>query len=153
MTGIVDVGIIAIAHFENPAREKAFKFLSKVLRGEKKCLIPLTTFLGAYHVMTEYLGVVQTQAERALRKTVETRSPSFYENIGHENVLDALSSACDYNVESWDGYLISLAKQHEAPLIYTIDEKMDSETEEIEAVNPIPRDVFSEYQEWLQKRP
>lgn len=152
MTGIVDVGIIAIAHFKNPAREKAFKFLSKVLRGEKKCLVPLTTFLGAYHVMTEYLGVIRTQAERALRKTVETRSPSFYESVGHENVLDALSSACDYNIESWDGYIISLAREYEASLIYTIDEKMDPETEEIEAVNPIPADVFSEYQEWLQKR-
>ncbi|KXA90872.1 hypothetical protein AKJ57_03425 [candidate division MSBL1 archaeon SCGC-AAA259A05] len=152
MTGILDVGIIAIAHFENPAQGEAFGFLSRILREGERCLIPLTTFLGAYHVMTEYLGVRRTQAERALRKTLETRSRNFYGDVAREYVLDALSCASDYKIESWDGYLISLAQKFEAPVIYTVDEEIDSEIETVEAVNPIRPEVYSEYKEWLRER-
>lgn len=141
-----------MAHFVNPAQGEAFGFLSGVLRGKQKCLVPLTTFLGAYHVMTEYLAVSRTQCERALRKTIETRSPSFYGDVTRENILDALSSASDYNVESWDGYLISLAKEFEAPIIYTMDEEIGSKTREVEAVNPIPQEAYSKYQKWLNER-
>lgn len=152
MMGILDVGIIAIAHFENPAQGEALGFFSRILREGKRCFIPLATFLGAYHVMTEYLGVRRTQAERALRKTLETRSPNFYGDIAREYVLDALSSASDYKIESWDGYLISLAKKFEAPLIYTVDEKIDCEIEAVEAVNPIQPEVYSEYKEGLKEK-
>lgn len=150
--GVLDVGILAIAHFKNPARKEAFNFLSEVLRGERKCIIPLTTFFGAYHILTEYLGVDETECERSLRKTVWTKSSSFYEDVTPDQVLDALSFASGYNIESWDGYLVSLAKEFGAPIIYTTDRELSERVSGIEGTNPIPQDVFSEYKRWLEER-
>jgi hypothetical protein len=48
---------VVIAHFENPAREEAFNFLREALTWRRRILIPVSTIIGAYHVMTEYLGV------------------------------------------------------------------------------------------------
>lgn len=152
VSGILDVGIVAIAHFRNPAREEAFEFLSESLRGERNCIIPTTTFLGAYHILTEYLGADRTDSERSLRKTVETRSPNFHEDVSADDVLDALSFASGYRVESWDGYLVSIARNFRAPIIYTTDRKLGERVRGIEAVNPIPSDVFSEYNSWLEER-
>ena len=50
--GVVDVGLIVISHFENPAKGVALEFLSDVLKWRKKCIIPVSTILGAYHVLT-----------------------------------------------------------------------------------------------------
>ena len=55
--GVVDVGLIVIAHFENPAGTYARDFLRDVLGLRKKCIVPLTTYFGAYVIMTKYLKI------------------------------------------------------------------------------------------------
>ncbi len=54
---ILDVGPIVVSHHTNPVQEKMVDFLSKIFTDEIKILIPLTTFLGAYHILTRYLKV------------------------------------------------------------------------------------------------
>ncbi len=98
--GIVDVGIIVISHFENPAKDSALDFLSDVLKWKRKCLIPTSTILGAYHILTQYLKVDKTSAYQALSKTLKTYSPAFYEDLNIDLTLDSLTNALGYNVES-----------------------------------------------------
>lgn len=150
--GVIDTGIVVIAHFRNPARKAAFDFLSGVLRWERRCLIPTSTFLGAYHIMTEYLGVDRVRGERTLKETLQTRSPAFYEDVTIDQVLDALMYAGGYHVESWDGYIVSLARNFGAPIIYTTDRELAQKVEGIEGINPIPRDTFTKYNKWLKKK-
>lgn len=150
--GVVDTGIVVIAHFQNPARKAAFEFLSRVLRWKKRCLIPTSTIVGAYHIMTEYIGVETVSAYRALVKTLETRSPAFHEDITIEATQDSLTYAQGYSIESWDGYLVSLAKAHNAPIIYSVDQELKRKVKEVEVVNPLTREDFTEYNKWLEKR-
>ncbi len=149
--GIVDVGIIVISHFENPAKDSALDFLSDVLKWKRKCLIPTSTILGAYHILTQYLKVDKTSAYQALSKTLKTYSPAFYEDLNVELVLDSLTNALGYNVESWDGYIISLAKKFRAT-IYTIDMKLARKLKEIPVINPIPPNTFKKYNQWLKSK-
>jgi len=148
---VVDVGVVVISHFENPAKEPALEFLSDVLKWRRKCIIPTSTILGAYHILTRYLKVEKTSAYEVLTKTLRTRSPAFYEDIDIEVVLDSLTNALGYNVESWDGYIVALAKKFKAT-IYTIDLKLIERIKDVPAVNPIPEDVFEEYNRWLRTR-
>ena len=150
--GIIDVGIVVIAHFENPARDNAFNFLKSILLWKKKCLIPTSAFIGAYHVMTRYLGVDRLSACKALIKTLETRSPAFYEDISLDMAIDALENALSYKIESWDGYIVSLAKNYGAPIIYSIDGELARRVKEIEVINPIPHERFLEYNRWLKEK-
>jgi len=55
--GVLDVGLIVIAHFENPARTYASDFLKEVLEVKRRCIIPLSTYLGAYIIMARYLRI------------------------------------------------------------------------------------------------
>ena len=150
--GVMDTGPVAIAHFENPARRAASHFLGRVLRWQVRCLIPTSAFLGAYHVLTEYLGVDRVAAYKALAKTLDTRSPAIYQDITIDLALDALTYASGYQVESWDGYIISLAKTFGASIIYTVDRELAKKVKEVEAINPIPPDLFAEYNHWLRRR-
>ena len=44
---LVDVGIIVLAHFRNPARKYAAQLLLDALTLKKHILIPVSTYLGA----------------------------------------------------------------------------------------------------------
>ncbi|NQE52181.1 hypothetical protein C5S29_01210 [ANME-1 cluster archaeon GoMg3.2] len=147
--GIIDVGIIVIAHFENPARIHAFNFLKPILLWKRKCLIPTSATMGAYHIMTEYLGVDRLSACKALTKTLETKSPAFYEDISVDMVTDALEYALAYKIESWDGYIVSLAKNHGAVIIYSIDGELAKRVKDVEVINPIPGDVMRKYHDFV----
>jgi predicted nucleic acid-binding protein len=149
--GVVDVGLIVISHFENPAKKHALEFLKDVLLWRKRCLIPVTVFLGAYHILTNYLRVERVSAYEALKKTLEVRSPAFYVDLNADVAVESLTNAMGYRIESWDGYIVAIAKVHSAPIIYTVDKKMKKRVKDLHVINPIPEDVFREYNEWLEK--
>jgi len=149
--GIVDVGLVVIAHFENPAKTYAVEFLKKVLSREIKAIIPITCFIGAYHIMTNYLRVPRLSAKKALVHTLMTRSPALYEDISIDDAIDAIDIAATYNIESWDGYLVALARNLGTKIIFSIDKKL-SRVEEIIVINPIPKDIMKKYHEWLSEK-
>ncbi|ADC66521.1 hypothetical protein Ferp_2409 [Ferroglobus placidus DSM 10642] len=149
--GVIDVGLIVISHFENPAKDVALEFLSDVLKWKKKCVIPMSAILDAYHILTRYLKVEKVSAYEALTRTLKTRSPAFYEDISVDTALDSLTNALGYSVESWDGYIVALAKMFKAT-IYTVDLKLMRKVRDVPVMNPIPEKIFEEYNRWLRER-
>ena len=55
--GIIDVGPIIVAHCDNSAKFSMIKFLGKVLEGEISAIIPVSSYLGAFHFLTRYLRI------------------------------------------------------------------------------------------------
>ena len=149
--GVVDVGIIVISHCENPAKEVALDFLEVVLTGEKKCVIPVTAFIGAYHILTRYLRVRREEAAKELIKTLSLETEAFYPYVFKELAIEAIATASDFNVEGWDGYLVSLARTLETNSIFTIDQRL-SRVSNINVIIPIPEDTLREYHEWVAQR-
>jgi len=73
--------------------------------------------------MTKYLKVKRELAGQELLKTLELRHRSFIPDIIVDHAIMAIKNATKFNVEGWDGYLISLADALNASIIYTIDQK------------------------------
>ena len=115
--GIIDVGIIVIAHFSNPLQQKMVQFLRDIIQGKKNIVIPLTTFIGAYHILTRYLGISRYQAKSALISTLNLESSLFYPRIDTVITINTLDMSSVYNIESWDGYLFALANLFQTNLI------------------------------------
>jgi predicted nucleic acid-binding protein len=146
--GVLDVSILVPACFENPLKEHSVDFISQVLTREKPVALPVSAILGAYHITTRYLGVPKIAAKRVLEGILRTESPSLYPSISPKTALDALDYALAYNVESWDGYLISLTRNLGSTIIYTLDEEL-SKVREITVVNPFPGDAVKQYHSYL----
>ena len=117
ISGVVDVGIIVIGHFDNPAKVDALKFLRRVLKQEIQAIIPVTAFIGAYHIMVNYLGIPRKSAKDVLIETLRTKSPALYKDVDIEDAIEALDLASIYNVDSWDGYLVALARKYGCNII------------------------------------
>jgi len=71
---IADVGPIALAIVKNPAQEDAPDWLSSVLRGEIKCVIPLTTIMGAFIVAVHHVGARPKDAAHRLELLVGSKN-------------------------------------------------------------------------------
>jgi predicted nucleic acid-binding protein len=148
--GIIDTGIIVIAHFENPIREDMLIFLRDILKSSRKILIPLTTFVGAYHILTQYLKVDRYNAKKNLTATLALRYDWFFEDISKNTVVNAIDYASVNNIESWDAYLIALAMQFNTRNIYSIDMKL-RKLPGFSIINPISEPKFRVYQEFIKK--
>lgn len=149
---LADVGIIVLAHFRNPARKYAAQLLLDALTLKKRILIPVSTYLGAYIVMTRYLKLRSSNVAKALLKTLSLESPAFYGNLSKAVAEKAIASASDLGISSWDCYLIELAKELGINKIYTIDEELTKKVKDVKIENPIPRNVMKEYHQYIQEK-
>jgi predicted nucleic acid-binding protein len=148
----VDVGIIVIAHFKNPARVYAAQLLLDALAFKRRILIPVSAYLGAYIIMTKYLKLRRERTAKALLKTLTLESLAFYEVIPKNVAKEAIVTASEIDVSSWDTYLIELAKNLGLKKIYTVDKELAEKVKDIQIENPIPEDVMRNYHDYVQKR-
>jgi predicted nucleic acid-binding protein len=149
--GVVDVSIVVPSCFENPLKDHSITFLSEVLKQEKRALIPIPVILGAYHITTRYLGVPRVTARKILEGILNSGSSALYPHISPHVASDALDYASTYNVESWDGYLIALARSLGTTVIYSLDKELSKVREAI-VVNPFPKNAVERYHSYLNSR-
>jgi len=151
--GVIDVSIIVPACFDNPLKGCAVEFLTKVLAQQRREVIPVTAVIGAYHIATRYLKAPKLLVKKVLEGMLRTKSPALYPHIPPEVAIDSLDYATVYNVESWDGYLIALARSLGTKIVCSMDEEL-TKVKEILVVNPFPEDEIRQYYEWIKvKRP
>lgn len=148
--GVADVSIIVVTCFENPLKDHAITFLSDVLTLKKHVIIPISSIIGAYHIATTYLRVSKLSVKKILEGLIATRSPALYPQITPELASNALKYATYYNIESWDGYLISLAKSLGTSTIHSLDKQL-SKVKEINVINPFPEETVEKYHKYLKK--
>ena len=149
--GVVDVGILVLSHCENPAKNEALDFLEKVLTMERPSLIPMTAFLGAYHIMTRYLGIKEEEAAEELYKTASLDLEIFFQDITVDLIEEALTLAPEFDIEGWDAYLVSVARKHGIRKIYTIDKRL-AKVPDMMIVIPISRETLDKYHKWVSER-
>ncbi|MGQ9469490.1 MAG: hypothetical protein ACUVTD_06665 [Nitrososphaerales archaeon] len=62
--------MIVVAHFRNPAHKYAARFLQDALSLRRRVMVPLSTYLGAYTIMTRYLRLRRDRVASALVETL-----------------------------------------------------------------------------------
>ncbi|MCW4048927.1 MAG: hypothetical protein NWE89_04240 [Candidatus Bathyarchaeota archaeon] len=148
--GVVDVGILVPTCFDNPLKEHSTAFLADVLTQKKQAAIPITAIIGAYHVATRYLRVPRMTVKKILGGILRTGSPALYPHVSPQVAQDALDYASTYSIESWDGYLISLARSLGSTVVFSLDKELQK-VREITVVNPFPRKDVEQYHEFLKR--
>jgi len=149
---VVDVGIVVLAHFRNPARKHAARLLMEALTLKKPVLIPVSAYLGAYIIMTRYLKLRRESVSRALLRTLSVESPAFYAEIPKNIAEKAIATASELEVSSWDAYLIELARELRIDKIYTIDEELAAKAKDIRIKSPIPENIMEQYHQYVREK-
>ena len=119
-----------------------------MLRLEIPCLIPVSTIIGAYYVMINYLKVSPNDVKIALLNTLPFKKHIFIEDLKKNSAKRAIELAEKSKFESWDGYLISLMEQKNLSIVYTLDISDFSKLNWITAINPVDEKEYAEYQQW-----
>ncbi|MGQ9469491.1 MAG: hypothetical protein ACUVTD_06670 [Nitrososphaerales archaeon] len=63
----------------------------------------------------------------------------------------AIRAASEFNLSSWDCYLIKLAEELDIPRIYSVDEELARKVKSVEVVNPIPKDLMDDYHKFIEE--
>jgi predicted nucleic acid-binding protein len=149
--GIVDVSILVVSHFNNPLRKAAIGFLKDVLLMRRKAALPLSAFLGGYHILTRYIRANRHLVAKALRETLNSRSPAFYTDLKTDETIDSIEYAEAFDIESWDGYLVSLAFKVGSKTIYTLDKELEK-VEGLKVILPFKEEDVKRYHKWLAQQ-
>jgi len=143
------VGVIVPSCFENPLKEHSVAFISDALTQRRRITIPVTAIIRAYHVATRYLRVPRMTVRKVLEGILSTGSPALYPLVSPYTARDALDYASTYGVESWDGYLISLARSLRTSVVFTLDEEL-RRVRKVTMVNPFPQEDVKRYHEFIE---
>jgi predicted nucleic acid-binding protein len=147
--GVADVSIIIPICFDNPLKEEALELISDALTLRRRIILPVTATVGAYHVATRYLRISKLSVKKILEGLLMSRSPALYPYVSPELVIDALDYSTVYSVESWDGYLIALARSLGIRIIYSLDEEL-LKIKDIAVINPFPKEKVEEYHHYIE---
>lgn len=148
--GVIDTCIIAVSLFRSPLYEESVVFLSKVLSQEIRAAIPLTSIIGAIHIVTRYLRFPLDEAKMRATEMLETDSPGFYPYVSIENAIQSLEYALHSHVKVWDGYIIALAKTIGNNIVYTFDREF-GKVKDLRVVNPFSPELMKQYYEYISK--
>lgn len=85
-----------------------------------------SSIMGAYHIATRYLKLSKISVKKILEGLLGYKIPSANPRITPELAIDAIEYATCYNIESWDGYLISLARSLGTTILYSLDKQLKS---------------------------
>ena len=143
---------IALAIVKNPAQEDALEWLDRVLKGEIKCVIPLTTIMGAFIVAVHYLGAIPREVAHRLELLVGVGKALWYADISIDRVKKSMRVASLYSIDSWDAYLVSIMRDLKLTIVYTTDVKDFEKIEGLKPTNPISAKKFQELQKWLRSK-
>lgn len=147
--GVLDVGVLVPACFENPLKEESITFISDVLAGRRPAALPLTSVLGAYHILTRYLRAPRLAVKSVLEGLLRTDSPALHAATPRRVMSDALDYAAAYNIESWDGYLVALCRSLGSTVVYSMDREL-ARVREVTVVNPYPVAKVEEYHDFVR---
>ena len=147
--GVADVSVILPVCFQNPLKKLAVEFIKEALILERKVILPITAILGAYHIATRYIKASRHDVKKILVELLQTRSPALHPHINVDVAIDSLDIASIYNIESWDGYIISLAKSLGTKTIFTLDKEM-KKAAGIRIEAPFPNHAIKEYHEYIK---
>ena len=156
--GIVDVGILVPSCFDNPLREESVNFLNDALLLQRKVLLPVTAVIGAYHIATNYLKVSRVSAKSVFSDLLKTRSEALYTELMPDIAAAALDYTATYNIESWDGYLMAVARRFGAKIVFSMDEELGETIKSRKevglpaVVNPFTTSKVREYHKFLEKK-
>ncbi|MBI3022157.1 MAG: hypothetical protein HYY68_00340 [Thaumarchaeota archaeon] len=86
-----------------------------------------------------------------LREVLTSGSAALYPELSPTVAADALDYASTYGIESWDGYLISLARSLGRSIVYSLDEEL-AKVAEITVVNPFRKENVRKYHSFIEGR-
>jgi predicted nucleic acid-binding protein len=143
---LLDINSIAITLLrDHPGHEYVFPHVQRGFAGDATLLVFDYFPLRAQYVLTNWYGVESHRARNAVQRFC--RQPIHVVSADRETILGAYEVSAEKNHDVYDGFIISLARSHDAEALLTTDtdfEKLCAD-EPFDYLNPVPGEVLSKF--------
>jgi predicted nucleic acid-binding protein len=147
---LLDVNSIAIALLrDHPGHEYVFSHVQRGFAGDATLLVFDYFPFRAQYVLTNWYDVETHRARNAVQRFC--RQPIHVVSATRETILDAYEVSAEKNHDVYDGFMISLARSHDAEALLTTDTDFERlcADEPFAYLNPVPREVLSRFRTTL----
>lgn len=120
-TYLFDVGPIALAHAATPVSEVALEYVREAIQGRMRAIIPHPAVIGAHHILRNVYRIKNETASDLMMNLLSAKSIEWFKNISESMIRRGLETAGIYNIQGWDGYYASIAKETDTDVVLTID--------------------------------
>jgi len=144
---LFDVSLIALAHAGTPVSDPALRYIRQAVTGEIDAVVPHPALIGAQHTLRNVYRFSNAEASRLMSRFRDARRIHWYEEIPEDQLRDGLDLAGVANVDGWDGYYGTIARNEGVRTILTLDadfERVEGVTCEV-LLDPEQFEVLSEY--------
>ena len=123
---LFDVGVIALAHSQAPVADAALSYIRQAVAGEINVVVPTTAVIGAHNVLTTHYDISNRRASELMQNFTSAQRIDWYGDLSHEVVSAGFSLAAEHNIDGWDGYYATVARETGVGTLLTIDDDFDS---------------------------
>lgn len=148
---LFDVSLIALGHAGTPVSEPALQYVRQAVEGKIDAIVPHPALIGSQHILRRVYRFSNTEAARLMTQFRDARRIHWYEDIPESRLRDGLTLAGTANINGWDGYYATVARNEGVETILTLDDDFERvegvacevvlDTEQFETLN--------EYIGWL----
>jgi predicted nucleic acid-binding protein len=146
---LFDVGVIALAHTENPVRDTALSYVRAAITGDIDAVVPYPALFGAHTVMTTYYGQSPAEASRLLSNFLDAKRIHWYDEMSEALLRGGFVQAANWNIDGWDGYYAQVAIEEGVNTVLTIDDDFE-QFDEFETEIVLSPDEFRELNRFLE---
>lgn len=146
---LFDVGVIALAHTENPVRDTALSYVRAAITGDIDAIVPYPALFGAHTVMTTYYGQSPAEASRLLSNFLDAKRIHWYEGMSESLLRGGFGQAANRSIDGWDGYYAQVAIEEGVNTVLTIDDDFE-QFDEFETEVVLSHDEFRELNRFLE---
>jgi predicted nucleic acid-binding protein len=122
---LFDVSLIALAHAGTPVSEPALRYVRQAVEGEIDAVIPHPALIGTQHILRRVYRFSNTEAARLMTQFRDARRIHWYEDIPEPLLCDGLTLADTANINGWDGYYATVARNEGVKTILTLDDDFE----------------------------
>jgi predicted nucleic acid-binding protein len=145
---LLDVNALAIALVDDhPGHEYVAPHVESGIAGETRLLTFDYFPLRAQYLMTASFGVSTVDARNGVQSFL--RQPLGVVSANRETILAAYEISAEKNHDVYDGFIVALAREHDADAILTTDTDFEHlcSGELVDYLNPVPDAVLADFED------
>ncbi|MDL5360854.1 type II toxin-antitoxin system VapC family toxin [Halalkalicoccus sp. NIPERK01] len=147
---LFDVGVIALAHAGTPVSEPALEHVREAIHGDLDAIVPYAAVIGAHHVLRGVYRIPRETATKLLANFLDARRIHWHRTLSESEIRSALAVAGETNIDGWDGYYATVAREAGVSKVLTLDSDFDRPNG-IDAEVILSRSEFAELDRFIDE--
>jgi predicted nucleic acid-binding protein len=141
---LFEVGVIALSHSGTPMSDTALEYVRQAVHGDLDAVVPYAAVYGAHHILCAVYNFTVHEATHVLTNFLSAEEIHWYAGPNAQQGRAGLDVAGEHNINGWDGYYATVAREEGIGTVITVDTDFDR-IDGLNAVIPLSKEERNQF--------